>query len=664
MNTKVTNTALTKKVLLQSGGTVLLDGATIDGQIPGDGRIRVEKLNADLAFTIPKPPFEYDDPNDPNRNDKLSIFLRVENDPTPIPLVTGLNLGPIVNRQWPMPFTIPRAELKELPTPELPTVYELVYILFARGTNPNPEAITQYRIDRTAPYRIKTPASNLSPPAISFPTDLPPSQKINDTYLGQHQNGIDITITLAANYDPTDVCDIYFGILSDPAYATPVMSNVAIPATGIINIPLAILQDLKEGLNTITIIFKDLAGNISLRSKPEQRTVERLAPPVALEPVVPLADGTGGDDLIDVADCVTGVTVEVTVPLPSTPTDSIRCYWGNTLLVPEQLVGTNTILVFPVEYPVIKTEYGVTDVDVSTIASYEMFRQGVLTPIATHSTSFKVNIHQPGGPNPGEPSDVNPSFKKARLVSSQGIDNKLDDNDHGNDADIFVELPATPPAASGQFVTVYYDGVPLTPDYYLTPGDQGDIKMAVVPWRLIELKPNGLIPIKWTLSEVLGRNPVSSPNQDVDVKITKADLPKPVVDGLVFDSISCPTLNFIPPGDGTNRRNLKVVVPISPSMVSGRTVTLTWGGFTDSSADKPITGTQVSVPLVVPTPAPAAGMEFLIGDYMTHLKPVSNGYGKLTYTISSVVPESDSAVHFVFLEDNNGDYCEVANPLP
>jgi hypothetical protein len=199
----------------------------------------------------------------------------------------------------------------------------------------------------------------------------------------------------------------------------------------------------------------------------------------------------------------------------------------------------------------------------------------------------------------------------------------------------------------------------------LSPGDEGkDIKMAEVPWDLIELKPNGTIKIKWTLFEVQGRNPVSALEEDVDVNITKVDLPKAVVDGLVFDSISCPTLNFIPPGDGTNRRNLKVVVPFSPSMVSGRTVTLTWGGFTDSSANDPITGTQVSVPLVVPTPAPVAGMEFLIGDYMTHLKPVSNGYGKLTYTISSVVPESDSAVHFVFLEDNNGDYCEVANPLP
>jgi len=159
MNTKVTNTAMAQQVSLQGGGTVLLDGATIDGQIPGDGRILVSKLNADLHYTIPKPPQEFDHPTNPNLNDKLDIFLRVKSNPTKIPLVTGLNLGPIANRQWPMPFDIPLAELKELTTPEQPTEYELVYILYARGSNPNPEAITEYRIDRTAPYRVKNPPS-------------------------------------------------------------------------------------------------------------------------------------------------------------------------------------------------------------------------------------------------------------------------------------------------------------------------------------------------------------------------------------------------------------------------------------------------------------------------------------------------------------------------
>ncbi|MNG41193.1 hypothetical protein D3C84_1302170 [compost metagenome] len=53
-----------------------------------------------------------------------------------------------------------------------------------------------------------------------------------------------------------------------------------------------------------------------------------------------------------------------------------------------------------------------------------------------------------------------------------------------------------------------------------------------------------------------------------------------------------------------------------------------------------------------------------IGDYFVNFKPVTDGFGKLTYTVTDVVPESDPAIHFVFLKDNNDDFCEIANPIP
>jgi hypothetical protein len=51
-----------------------------------------------------------------------------------------------------------------------------------------------------------------------------------------------------------------------------------------------------------------------------------------------------------------------------------------------------------------------------------------------------------------------------------------------------------------------------------------------------------------------------------------------------------------------------------------------------------------------------------IGDYMANFKPVTDGFGKLTYSVTGVVQESDEAIHFVFLLDNNDDFCEIANP--
>lgn len=665
MNAKVGYIGLNTQVSLQNG-VILLDGADIPAQnLPGgDLRIPIAALGADLDYTIPQPPTEF-------ARDLLTVFLRVKGDPTRIPLMTGHPLGPIADRVWPMPFKIPVLELKELASPEAPTQYELVYVLIANGSNPNLEAVTEYHIDRTRPYQTKTPATDFSPPAAAFPLDLPPSKDIDDAYLGANPTGIEITLTLATNNaETTDICNVYWGDPVDPAYATPILKDVPVPATGKINLPISIFENSKEGLNTLTFEVTDLAGNLSRRSRPNQRNVRRLAPPVAKPPVVPLADGTDGDTLIDVADCKLGVTIEVEVPKPNAPSDTITAQWQGIDL-PEQRVGTSTTLVFQVDYTsVIKVAYGATDGVVPTTVSYNMFR-GSGAPIATQSTGINVDISYPGPTNPNEPDPVNPALGLPRLVSSQGVDNTLDDNDFGEDADIFIQLYAAPPTESAQSITVIYDDQRLSPPYLLQPGQEGtEIKAATVPWAIIEKKLNATVQLKWELSAVLGNNPVYSREQAVVVNITKIDLPKPMAQGLIFDSISCPTLNFLPtgdpdhPGDGTTRRNLKVIIPYSASLVDGRTVTLKWEGFEDENATIPIAGTAVTKDIPISGTVPAEGIETDIGDYMTHLKPVSDAFGKLTYTVTGVVPESDSAIHFVFLVDNNGDFCEVANPIP
>ena len=666
MNAKVGSNELKKRVSLQNTGVMLADSATIiDQTLPGgDLRIPFDKLDAALRYTIPRPVAQYP-------GDKLTVFLRVKGTPTKIPLMTGLALGPIVDRTWPMPFTIPLSELKELQTPETPTEYELVYQVIAGGANPTPEAITEYKIDRTKPYQTKTPPTDYSPPAAAFPVDLPLNKDIDDAYLGANPTGIEITLTLDPNNaEATDVCDVYWGVPTDPAYATPVLKDVAVPANGKILLPISIFQNSKEGLNTLTFTVKDLPGLISRRSKADQRWVRRLAPPVAKPPVVPLADGTGGDNLIDIADCKQGVTVEVPVPQPSTPTDTITARWQGIPLS-TQRVGSNTLLVFPVDYEtVIKVAYGATDGAVPTTVSYDMFR-GAGAPIAEDKTDIAVDISYPGPTNPKEPDPVNEVLELPRLVSSQGVDNTLDDNDFGEDADIFIQLYNAPPTEAAQSITVFYDDQELSPAYLLAPGQQGtEILAATVPWDIIEKKLNATVKIKWRLSAVLGANPVWSKDEDVVVNVTKIDLPKPQAQGLVFDSISCPTLNFMLttdpdyPGDGTNRRNLKVTIPYSTSLVDGRTVTLKWEGFEDENATIPIAGTSVTKDIVISGAVPPEGMATDIGDYMTHFKPVSERFGKLTYTVSSVVPESDAAIHFVFLLDNDGAYCEVANPIP
>ncbi|WP_053157427.1 hypothetical protein [Pseudomonas sp. Pf153] len=660
MNAKVGRIGAGKQVSLSSGGGILLDPATFPEQtLPNDLRIPVAALNAELKYRINQPVTQHD-------RDTLTVFLRVKGDTATTPLETRLPLGAVADRIWPKELSIPLVHLVELPTPEAPTQYELVYIMYAAGVNPTPPTVAEFHIDKTKPYQVKTPASDFSPDGVTFPADLPQTQEIDDEYISNHPNGIEITLTLAPfNAEATDKVDIYWGDVSDPAYfSTPIMSDVPVPPDGKITMTIDIFENSQEGVNTLRFIMTDLAGNVSRPSKAVQRTVRRLPPPVSVPPVVPLADGTDGDTLINLADCNQGVTVEIEVPQPSVYNDIIQATWQGRDLPPVR-VENNTLLVLPVDYEtIIKPAYGATDGEVDTTVSYVMLR-GSGDVVAQNQTTIQVDISYPGPVNPDDPDEVNPALNLPRLVSSQNVNNVLDDNDYGEPADIYIQLWAAPATESGQSITVWYDDVPLTPAYFLAPGEEGtEIPAATVPWDVIARKPNEIIKIKYQLSVVLGNNPVWSEDEDVNVDITKIDLPPPEVQGLEHDAIACPTLNFVPPNDGTSRRNLIVVIPFSPSLIDTRVVTLKWGGFSDENATIPIAGTEVTATHTIVGTVPAEGIEMEIGDYFVNFKPVTDGFGKLTYTVTDVVPESDPAIHFVFLKDNNADFCEIANPIP
>ena len=656
MNAKVGNSPMSHTVAPETFSGVLSNPTIPAQNLPGgDLRIPLSALNAPLLYTVPAPSVAQDD------DDLLDVFLLSEDSPEDF-LLDLFPLGPVADRTWPMQLYIPLDRLVELSEPETPTEYQLVYVLWSRGQNPGVEYATRYIIDRTAPYKTKRPPTDFSPPVAEFPADLPPGRVIDDDYTSSHPGGVVITLPAYANFDPTDVCDVYWGILGSPGYSTPVLEDIPVPPSRQITLPIGLFVNAMQGLNTLQFRVKDLAGNISKMSRGDQRRVEALPAPVPTLPVVPLADGTDGDTLIDLADCNQGVTVEITVPQPSSPNDMILVTWGGEPVNPPQRVGDDELLVFPVDYEVIKRAYGATDSEVNTTVAYTMLRgSGVV--IAEGDVVIQVDISYTGPVNPNEPDPVNPILSFPRLVSSQDVDNELGNGDHGEDANIFIQLYGAPPTEAGQIVTAYYDDTELEP-FYLSRGQEGDeIGPIPVPWSLIERKLNATVFIKWKINSVLGNNPMYSENQPVLIDITHVDLPKPLVQGLRNENISCPTLNFIR-GDGTTRRNLKVVVPFSAALVPPRTVTVDWGGFTDEDATIPIAGTATSVDYVITGPVPPTGIELFIGEYFANFRPVSGGYGKVTYTVETITEESTPAIHEVYLTDGDLFYCEVANPIP
>jgi len=661
MNAKVENkrlseTGLKNTKLRQAGRAPNAPLRIIAQNLPGgDLRIPLAATRADLQLLMDRPvaPEHY--------LDEFQVTLL--GNPVPDVLYPRQLLGPVAGRTWPRPLVVPQRLLVEHRVPATPTQYQLEFLWWERGSNISTPEITTFLIDLTPPYKEKDPPKDLSPAAASFPADLPRTQDIDDDYIADHPGGIVITLPTAyPNYQATDTVAVFWGIPSSPSYATPVLPRVPLPANGEITIPISVFENSEDGLNRLTFVVTDLAGNPSKRSSPGERNVKRLAPPVALQPIVPLADGTDGDTLIDLADCATGVTVEVTVPLPNGSRDSIIAYWADEYLG-EQYVGTETLLVFPVDYAtVIKPKYGNTDGIVPTHVHYEMFRRSG-PPIAQSDTDIDVDISYEGPVLPNEPDPVNDDLELPRLVSFSGVENELGDDDFNQPAEIFIKLWAAPPTEEGQIVTVFYDDVALRP-IYLVSGQEDTEVSTEVDWATIALKNHRTVQVRWELTSIDGNNPIKSLAEDVLVAITEITLLAPQVQGLTGGGtlISCPTLNFeaAPPDP---RRNLTVVIPYSPALIDGRTVTLRSAGYRDDLATDLILGTEVTKDHPIVGTVPPEGIEMNIGDYFINFKPAHDGYVKVTYTVTSVASESDPSIHEVWLLAGN-IFCEVARPIP
>lgn len=83
---------------------------------------------------------------------------------------------------------------------------------------------------------------------------------------------------------------------------------------------------------------------------------------------------------------------------------------------------------------------------------------------------------------------------------------------------------------------------------------------------------------------------------------------------------------------------------------------LSWQGFSDTSGQVPIPGTQVSLTFKLTSDDIANGVEKVIGQYLLHIKPIGNGSARVTVTINSVV--EPSVLIGVVLLNSAGQSCD------
>lgn len=666
MNSRVDKAILSRSALLQKSygaGGVLANpiGVTITAQtLPGDARIPLAALSAPLNYTIPRPT----EPEDPD--DVIEFKIREKGTLPWMDIEEMQELGPIAGRTWPLPKTIPMTPwMVEKNTPESPTEYEIKYVYWYGSVNEGNSDIVTYGIDRTAPYRVKDPSSNLSPRAATFPVDLPPTAAIDEAYIGNNPSGITLTAAAYGNYHPTDVLLAWLGKAPDPVRDQPVL-EIPLPASREFTIPIDAFVNAEEGANTVIYRVRDLVGHLSKVSNPASREIKRIADPVQFNPpVVPLAD----DNLIDLADCHLGVKLEATVPTPNAPTDTLMGYWGTVELGEKPVsAAVDGKLDWDVPYSTIKAVYGNTDGDEETAFSYSMFRG--TRRIGGNDDKTFVNIHYIGPVNPGEPDPVNPALNQPVLTFTGGSTDQVEETDFGNDATISVTLFAAPPTEEGWLATIYYDGVQVGAAIALTSGQEGTTLTRTLPWDTIFAQGIGSKPLHWVLHTALNPNPTQCVPKDIPVAAFPIQTPAPTVQNLAgpLRRIGCSTLNFVPPGDGTARRNLRVIIPKSSYTVAGETITLSFAAYTDASPPVLVDGTETTVDLPVPDPYPPAGVPVDIGVYATHFKPANRTNGVLTYTITRTgttpTPPSAEAKHFMLFTNSEGQYCEEVNPVP
>jgi hypothetical protein len=437
-------------------------------------------------------------------------------------------------------------------------------------------------------------------------------------------------------------------------------------------IPADAFRNGEEGANQLIYRARDLPGNVGRRSNPSQRNVVFLPDPTtSLPPVLPLANGENDDDLIDLADTqfdARGVQIDVTVPTPNSPGDTIVAYLAGQPVGPEQRVGTAEKLEFFATYDLIKAVYGNTDGVVTRNVSYKMFR-GV-REIATNNANIKFDISYIG------PDPITIGLDAPRLETTKGNQDEILEEDFGdNDINIFIDLFDAPPTEEGWFIDVFYDDVKVGSSIALTTEQEGTTLPPInLPWATVFAQQSGTKILRYVLYTPTGNNPTDSRKKDISVEEFPIEMLAPVVLKLAgpLQRIGCSTLNFPSeqdPGDGTNRRNLLVRVLKNQYTVDGETITLKYYAF-DTDPAVPIPDTEAEATLDIVGDYPDDGALINIGDYMEDFRPAHNKKGRLTYTISrggaggTPTPVSLPALHQLDLDNSEGQFCEEVHPLP
>jgi len=703
---------------VKSGG-ILAEPPSIVGQLP-DKRLTYQQLKVDRTIEVQLASIA-DETDEGGIKVELHRFPRgvtpEPNDPSYV-IATQLKASqPGGAWTFPIKFQVPTDGFEDVysATGEY-NAYEFAFIVYDGVDNSDTSGpFTEVLIDLTAPYQRQPGTGNGTggrPSLLTLGAAFP--AVIDDAWLADAANagGLNLTIPIAYQKFEADNDQVKFYISTQTTFGlmqgeTPAYSG-PVPATGTINIPLAFLEALTEGVHYYSYNLTDLPGNVSNNANITLLFNRVKAPkPVLDVPRIPVTNGGAVPiTFATVRPSPSLAIMEIDHPLHSIPGDRIIPYlysseYGPIALPEQQIPPANTPgpLKFELDYATLALYFGDPNKGSETELEfyYELERPTITpNPVSAPQQFAVIDFSYAGPEQPNLPDPENPNIDPVEVQGAgtpPPAPNTLGPDQAGLAAamnwPIWVDVDR--PVTGREIVRFFYQGKPVGGP---VPVRAGDTEVTTpLPWATILAEGNGTraggdareayITIEYPGSE---NRMTQTPTTKIDVTAIVIDLPVPqivmsaftgatgsLVPERIATSINCPSLDHPVVANGPKPphqpRQLRIRVRRDANIPTGTTVDLVFEGrATNAPGGAVIPNTRIEASAQMPA---TGDLEFRLTDY-AKIKEIQlpstvagqrppTRYARIAYTANGV----DAAVIVpVALLNSSLVYCEQERPEP
>jgi hypothetical protein len=697
-------------------GEVLAEEPVVVDLLP-DNRLTYKQLKEDRNIKVRLTGI---DSTDPDSGAKVELYILpegedvVEGDYTYLVATKEKSQQPGGDWSFPVEFDLDTSGLGLEDVHDLAgeyNPYNFAFVIYDAFDNVDTSAYTPVLVDLTAPYQRQPGTGNgtgVRPYRLTLDATVP--SIVDDAWLSDPANagGLSLTIPHAYQKFEADNDKVNFYISTQTTFSLmqgePPAFTGAVPATGIINIPLAFLRALDEGTYYYSYNLTDLPGNISNNANITllfQRV--KTAAPVLHPPKIPVTNG--GQLPINFSlvtePPTTRVIMEIDIPDNALPGDRIIPYLFSTedgpIALPEDSVppvGTPGPLRFELDYSTLATLFGDANKEDETELEYWYeLERSTISPNPVSERRFAVIDFSYAGPEqPNLPDPENPNIAPV-VVQGAGTPvpapNTLGPNQAGLPAVMSWPVWNDPnrPVTGREIVKFYYQGKQVGAP---VPVRQGATTVTTeLPWLTILTEGNGsaaggdareaYITIEYPGGNLMKQQVTTK----VDVTAIVIDLPAPQIVISSFRSptgttvperiatlINCPSLNHPQVADGPMPpyapRYLRIRIRRDANIPNGATVDLEFEGrVTNTPGGAAIPNTLITES----APMPATGdLEFRLTDYakIREIQLPKNGtqrppvrYARIAYTVNGIESETIATVQLL---NSSLVYCDEERP--